>query len=77
MGLPTRSALDTIAHRLDNQPCRSKTKYPVLRVPVPTNTIESQTLMTSSRALALDSDLYSMGPGRASQPNRIGGLASW
>ena len=32
--------------------------------------------VTPSRAPALDSDLYPMVPGRASQPTRIGGLAS-
>jgi hypothetical protein len=49
---------------------------PVLTVRVPASMIEEKTLVTSSRA-ALDSDLYSMMPSRASQTNRIGGLASW
>ena len=77
MGLPMRSALDTIVMGSTTGPVVRRTQYPLLMVPVPANMIESQTLMTSSRALALDSDLYSMVPGRASQANRIGGLASW
>ena len=34
-------------------------------------------LMTSNRASTLESNHYSMAPSRASQTNRIGGLASW
>ena len=75
MGLPARSALDTVF--MGRQPALCfEGRSARSTVPVPAN-IESQTLMTSSRAPALDSDLYSMVPGRASQPNRIGGLASW
>ena len=77
MGLPMRSALDTVFMGSTTGPVVRRTQCPVLMVPVPANMIESQTLMTSSRAPALDSDLYSMVPGRASQANPIGGLASW
>jgi Universal stress protein family len=77
MGLPVRSALDTVIMGSTTGPVVRGTRCPVLMVPVPANTSESQTLMTSSRAPALDSNLYSMVPGRASQANSIGGLMSW
>ena len=76
MGLPARSALDTVFMGSTTSPVLRGAQCPVLTVPVPAN-IESQTLVTPSRAPALDSDLYPMMPGRASQPTRIGGLASW
>jgi nucleotide-binding universal stress UspA family protein len=77
MGLPVRSALATVIMGSTTGPVVRGTRCPVLMVPVPANTSESQTLMTSSRAPALDSNLYSMVPGRASQSNPIGGLMSW
>lgn len=77
MGLPMRSALDAIVMGSTTGPVVRRAQYPVLMVPVPADMIESQTLMTSSRAPALDSDLHSMGPGRASKANPIGGLVSW
>ena len=77
MGLPARSALDTAFMGSTTSLVLRGAQCPVLKVPVPASMIESQTLMTSSRASALDSDLYSMVPSRASQTNRIGGLASW
>ena len=77
MGLPERSAFDTIAMGSTTGPVIRRTQYPVLMVPVPTTRSESQTLMRSSRASALDWDVYSMVPGRASQANLIGGLSSW
>ena len=77
MGLPVRSALDTVIMGSTTGPVVRGTQCPVLMVPVPANTSESQTLMTSSRAPALDSDIYSMVAGRASQANPIGGLVSW
>jgi hypothetical protein len=75
--LPARSALDTVFMGSTTSPVLRGAQCPVLTVPVPALMIESQTLVTSSRAPALDSDLYSMVPSRASQTNRIGGLASW
>ena len=75
MGLPTRSVLDTVFMGSTTSPVLRRAQCPVLTVPVPASTIESQTLMKSSQASALDSDLYSMVPSRASQTNRIGGLA--
>jgi nucleotide-binding universal stress UspA family protein len=77
MGLPVRSALDTVIMGSTTGPVVRGTQCPVLMVPVPANLIESQTLATPSRAPALDSDLYSMVPGRALQANAIRGLASW
>ena len=77
MGLPARSALDTVFMGSTTSPVLREAECPVLTEPVPAHTIESQTLVTSSRAPALDSDLYSMVPSRASQTSRIGGLASW
>ena len=77
MGLPVRSALDTVIMGSTTSPVVRGTQCPVLMVPVPANTSESQTLMTSSRAPELDSDIYSMVAGRASQANPIGGLVSW
>jgi nucleotide-binding universal stress UspA family protein len=77
MGLPVRSAFDTVIMGSTTGPVVRTTRCPVLMVPVPANTSESQTLMTSSRAPALDSDIYSMVAGCASQTNPIGGLVSW
>jgi Universal stress protein family len=77
MGLPTRSVLDTVFMGSTTSPVLRRAQCPVLTVPVPASIIESQTFMKSSRTSALDSDLYSMVPSRASQTNRIGGLASW
>ena len=77
MGLPARSALDTVFMGSTTSPVLRGAQCPVLTVPVPAHMIESQTLVTPSRAPALDSDLYPMVPSRASQTNRIGGLASW
>jgi nucleotide-binding universal stress UspA family protein len=77
MGLPKRSAFDTIVMGSTTGPVVRRTQYPVLMVPAPANMMESQTLMTSSRARELDSDVDSMVPGPASQANLIGGLASW
>jgi nucleotide-binding universal stress UspA family protein len=77
MGLPARSALDTVFMGSTTGPVLRGATCSVLTVPAPAHTIESQTLVTSSRAPALDSGLYSMVPRRASQTNRIGGLASW
>ena len=77
MGLPMRSTLDTVFMGSTTSSVLRGARCPVLMVPVPASMIESQTLMTSSRASALDSDLYSMVPGRALQANPIGGLASW
>jgi hypothetical protein len=72
-----RSALDTVFMGSTTSSVLRGAQCPVLTVPVPASMIESQTLMTSSRASALDSDLYSMVAGRASQANPIGGLVSW
>ena len=77
MGLPARSALDTVFMGSTTSPVLRGARCPVLTVPVPANMIESQTLVTSSRAPGPDSDLHSMVPSRASLTNRIGGLASW
>lgn len=77
MGLPTRSVLDTLFMGSTTSPVLRGAQCPVLTVPVPASIIENQTFMKSSRASALDSDLYSMVPSRASQTNRIGGLAAW
>jgi nucleotide-binding universal stress UspA family protein len=77
MGLPARSALDIVFMGSTTSPVLRGAQCPVLTVPVPVGTFESQTLMPSSRAPALDSDNYSMVAGRASQANPIGGLVSW
>jgi nucleotide-binding universal stress UspA family protein len=77
MGLPKRSALDTIVMGSTTGPVVRRTQYPVLMVPVLANMIESQTLITASRLPALDSDLHSIAPGRGAQANPIGGLALW
>jgi nucleotide-binding universal stress UspA family protein len=77
MGLPARSALDIVFMGSTTSPVLRGAQCPVLTVPVPASMIDGQTLMTSSRASTLDSDLYSIVPSRASQTNRIGGLASW
>ena len=77
MGLPVKSALDTVTMGSTTSPVVRGTQCPILMVPVPANTSESQTIMTSSRAPELDSDIYSMVAGRASQANPIGGLVSW
>lgn len=77
MGLPARSALDTVFMGSTTTPVLRGARCPVLTVPGPANMIETQTLVTSSRAPGPDSDRYSMVPSRASAANRIGGLASW
>jgi nucleotide-binding universal stress UspA family protein len=74
MGLPVRSAFGTVTVHSTTGPVVRGTQCPVLMVPVPA---KSQTLMTPSRAPALDSDLDSMVPGHASHANPIGGLALW
>jgi len=77
MGLPARSALDIVFMGSTTSPVLRGAQCPVLTVPVPVGMFESQTLMTSSRASARDSALYSIVPNSASQTNRIAGLASW
>lgn len=76
MGLPARSALDSVFMDSTTSPVLRGAQCPVLTVPVQANMIEGQTLMTSSRAASLDSDLYSLVPNSWSQVNRIGGLGS-
>jgi nucleotide-binding universal stress UspA family protein len=77
MGLPIRNALDTVVMGSTTDPVVRGTQYPVLLVPVSANTSESQTIMSTSRASLLDSDLDSIVPGRASQASAIEGLVSW
>ena len=75
--LTERDEVDTVFMGSTSSPVLRGAKCPILTAPIPASIIESQTFMTSSRASALDSDLYSTVPSRASQTNRIGGLASW